>query len=120
MTENTLSDSANALLSGDLSAAAASIDAAVEAAERGELRSVTDLQKHIEKLCDKLGNLPGADQVAAKNRVVDLLVALDKLTNKLVEQKEALTQQMSSITPSKHAASAYTKATASTDDGAAS
>lgn len=118
MTPQTPTEHENQILSEEIAIASASIDAALEAAEQGELRSVSDLQRHIEKLCDRLGNLPGPDQLAAKNRVVDLLVALDKLTGKLVEQKEALTQQMSSIMPSRKAASAYIKATSTDESGA--
>jgi hypothetical protein len=107
---NTPANSNDDPLLAEFEAAQTSIEQALFEADNGGLYSIHDVQLYIEKLCTRLAELPGAQQTDAKNRVVDLLVSLDKLTDKLVEQKEALGQQIAALPNSARAATAYVKA----------
>jgi L-fucose mutarotase/ribose pyranase (RbsD/FucU family) len=92
-----------------LATATDEINQALEALVQGKELSVADVQKTIESLCDKLVRLPGHQQDVVRAGVLELLVALDCLTNKLVDYKEDLARKIAVITPGRTAATAYTK-----------
>jgi len=92
-----------------MASAAVEIQQSLKSLVQGEELSVADVQKTIESLCDKLVRLPGHQQDVVRAGVLELLVALDSLTNKLIDYKEDLARKIAIITPGRMAATAYTK-----------
>jgi Flagellar protein FliT len=79
-------------------------------AEDGLSPDLDLLQGAIVDLCARAGDLPADERPAAREATEKVLAALDTLTALLMQQRDALQQELGTVTSSKQAAKAYLKA----------
>ena len=77
---------------------------ALKAAEDGLSPELTLIQETLVTLCTRAEDLPAAARPEARTAIEGILITLDHLTALLISQRDALQQELGTVTTSKAAA----------------
>jgi len=90
-----------------LDQATEAVDVARELLAGGQLIDLSELEKHLERMCEEIVSLPGPEATQLKNTLIGLISSLDGLANSISTQNRNIESELKELSSHQKAATAY-------------